>query len=337
MREQADEFLADLASLGVSGFLEPLRRLPTFTGLLRRLNRFMDERRPAAVVAIDFYGFNRLVLEAAKRHKIRTFYYISPQVWASRPGRIPRLKRLVDRMLVIFPFEEELYRSAGIPVRFVGHPLLDRLPSAMADNGRCNGLHLGLLPGSRKSEILRHLPTMLEAAERIRKDFPKLEVLVFQAPHINDAAYGRAKALNARLVRDTDYAERRGLDLALTSSGTATLENALLGVPMVVVYRMSWHTYAIARALIRVPYISMANLLAGRPLVPELIQRRATPERVARAALDLLANPRRLGLLRRELASLRNLLGGPGASDRAARIILEEAGLAAAEHAGGNP
>lgn len=324
MRQETDEFLEDLASLGVAGFLEPVRRLPHFWNLYRRLKKYLFCHRPDAVICIDFYGFNRWVLEAARQAQIPAYYYVSPQVWASRPGRIHALRRLVRRMFVIFPFEEKIYRDAKVPVTFVGHPLLDRLPEPNERGDIPEPLKIGLLPGSRASEISRHLPLFLEALELLRKDHPSLTAYVFAAPSLMDSCYSDAVRCGVRLVREPDYAMRARLDLALSSSGTATLENALLGVPMIVIYRMSRPTYWIARGLIRVPYISMVNLLAGRALVPELIQQAATPERVAQAALNLLRDPQKLGRLRRELLSLRGMLGSPGAAARTAKTILQE-------------
>jgi len=336
MRRACDEtgssFLFDLAGLGITGFIEPLRQVPRLISLHSRLATLMRLERPDAAVCIDFYGFHRHVLASAKGARVPAFYYISPQVWASRPGRIQTLKRLVDRMLVIFPFEEKLYREAGVPVTWVGHPLLDLLPEPSAKAGR-HGPRIGLLPGSRRSEIARHLPTLLEAARLIRREQPEAEFLLFAAPQTPDRPYlealerarRRKPELAVRLVRDEGYLERSKLDFALTSSGTATVENALLGVPMVVLYRLSWPTYALARALIRVRHIAMANLLAGRELVPELIQHEATPRRIARKALDMLADPQRLAALRKDLLSLRGILGGPGASERAAALLLAEA------------
>ena len=329
-----DGFLADLASHGIAGFVEPVRRIPALLGLLSRLKVRLERRKPAAVVCIDFYGFNRYVLGAAKAAGVPTFYFISPQVWASRPGRVNVLRRTVDRMLVIFPFEEKLYRDAGVPVDWVGHPLLDILPPPRSPAERPTGspLRLGLLPGSRPGEVRRHLPVFLQAAARILKDFPRTEGTLFAAAAIPDEVYrlwtGRWRGPDGgriRQVREAAYAERSRQDLVLTSSGTATLENALLGLPMVVVYKLSWPTYFLARALIRVRHIAMANILAGRGLVPELIQGDATPERIARSALELLGDPRRLRALRRDLTALREQLGGPGAVRRAARIIQEGA------------
>jgi lipid-A-disaccharide synthase len=185
---------------------------------------------------------------------------------------------------------------------------------------------VGILPGSRLSEIRRHLPVMIEAFKRLRINYPKARGAIFRAQGVADAEYNGYAADGVALVRDDDYAVRRGLDLAICSSGTATLENALLGVPMVVVYKMSWLTYRVARAIVRVPYISMANILAGKRLVPELIQSDANPRSVAKAALELLEDPRRYAQLRRELLAIRQTLGTPGAADRAAGSILKGVG-----------
>ncbi|MEK7656589.1 MAG: lipid-A-disaccharide synthase [Elusimicrobiota bacterium] len=338
LREEAaagGRFLHDLASLGITGFLEPLRNLFLFLDIDRRIRDLLRKDRPDAVVCVDFYGFNRHVLKAARAEGVTTCYFISPQVWATRPGRIRALKELVDRMIVIFPFEEKLYREAGVPVTWVGHPLLDVLPPPRngGSGEESSALKVGLLPGSRLSEIRRHLPVFLGALRRILRDYPRCEASLFASAQVPDAVYEEfllpwraAGGLEVKIVREADYRERSGLDIALTSSGTATLENALLGVPMVVIYKLFWPTYAIARAMIRVPYITMANLLCGKRLVPELVQAEADAPGVAREALLILEDPRRLSGLRKELSALRGLLGGPGAARRAAEAVLETAG-----------
>ncbi|MBI3300055.1 MAG: lipid-A-disaccharide synthase [Elusimicrobia bacterium] len=329
-----DEFLEDLASLGVTGFVEPVRRLPRFARLRGRLDALLARGGADAVLCIDFWGFNSTILEAARARKVPAYYFISPQVWASRPGRVARIKKCVRKMLVIFPFEETLYRQKGVPVKWVGHPLLDLLPTPRRERPLTDPLRLGLLPGSRLSELRRHLPLFLSALGRIARDYPSLEVTVFAAQPLPDLHYRRLLAGfrlpgggRPRIVRETDYAERARQDLVLSSSGTATLENALLGLPMVVVYKLSWPTYLLARALIKVRHIAMPNLLAGKALVPELIQHEATPAGVAAAALGLLEDPRRLYALRAELLALRELLGGPGAIARAAETLLAEPAL----------
>ena len=325
MRAQADEFIEDLASRGVTGFWEPVAKLPFMVKLALRLKAYMRERRPSAVVCVDYYGFNRRVLAIAKAQKVPALYFISPQVWASRPGRVRVLKRLVRRMLVIFPFEEKLYRKSGVPVEFVGHPLLDVLPSPAGKDGVPGPLRVGILPGSRRSEVAKHLPILLAAFLNLRRRYPDAQAQVFGAAALPDDAYDLGAVPAVSLVRESDYSERRKLDLALCSSGTATLENALLGVPMVVVYKMSWLTYRIAKAIIRVDHIAMANILAGRTLAPELIQRDATADKVAAEAERLIEDPKRYAKLRGELLELRRELGQPGAARRAAAAVLAEA------------
>lgn len=323
-RAAADEFIEDLASRGVTGFWEPALKIGFLLKLASRLKKFLTERRPTALICVDYYGFNRRVLPYAKGAGIPAFYFVSPQVWASRPGRIKVLKRLVRKMLVIFPFEEKLYRDAGVPADFVGHPLLDLIPEPRARSAAAKTV--GLLPGSRSSEIKRHLPIFFEAFRLIRRERPGLQGLLFASANQEDSTYG-ALPDGIKLVREQDYAKRGMLDLAICSSGTATLENALLGVPMVVVYKLSWPTYAIARALVNVKHIAMANILAGKTVVPELIQYDATAERVAAEAAAILDNPSHAASVRAELLKVRLMLGKPGAADRAAAAVLAGDGL----------
>lgn len=320
---EADEFIEDLASRGVTGFWEPALKIGFLLRLAARLKRFLSERRPDAAICVDYYGFNRRVLSLAKSAGVPAYYFVSPQVWASRPGRVQVLKRLVRRMLVIFPFEEALYREAGVPVEFVGHPLLDLLPETRPHEADPGAPRIGLLPGSRASELRRHLQLFYHAFEIMRRERPGARGYVFASANQPDSAYGRLPE-GAVLVRESDYTVRRTLDLAVCSSGTATLENALLGVPMVVVYKLSWPTYAVARAIVKVKFIAMANLLAGREVVPELIQRDATVGRIVLEAARFLDDPDRSARARAELARVRSQLGEPGAARRAAESILSD-------------
>ncbi len=318
-RAVADEFIEDLASRGVTGFWEPALKIGFLLKLAKKIKAFLTERRPSALICVDFYGFNRRILPYAKAAGVPAFYFVSPQVWASRPGRIKVLKRFVKKMLVIFPFEEKLYRDAGVPAEFVGHPLLDLIPEPKP---RAEGTNtIGLLPGSRSSEIKRHLPIFLEAFRLLRLKNRFLEGSLFAASSQPDSAYGRLPD-GVTLVREQDYSRRGDLDMAICSSGTATLENALLGVPMVVVYKLSWPTYAIARSLVKVKHIAMANLLAGKAVVPELIQRDATAARVFLEASAFLDDPARVSAVRADLLKVRRSLGAPGAADRAAAAML---------------
>lgn len=224
-------------------------------------------------------------------------------------------------MIVIFPFEEKLYRDAGVPVEFVGHPLLDVVP---APNGaKPEPTIVGILPGSRLGELRRHIPVMYAAFERLRAKHPEIRAQVFAASGRADGDYSPLPT-GAELVRDVNYEKRSRLTLALCSSGTATLETALLGIPMVVIYKMSSATYLIARALVNVKNIAMANILAGKTVVPELIQGNATPEKIAAAADEFLTDANLAAKTRSALVEIRSGLGKPGACERAAEAVLRE-------------
>jgi lipid-A-disaccharide synthase len=332
LQKTADRFLANLVDKSVVGFWEPFKKLPEFWHLLNRVLRpALQDHKPDVVVPVDFFGFNQFTARAAKAEGCRVAYFISPQVWASRPGRIQTLKKVVDRMLVIFPFEAALYKSQDVPATFVGHPLLDVLPETPeAEPPLKVEPVIGLLPGSRAGEVRRHLPLFLQCADILSRKRAGMRFILFAAPSLSNDFYDRLLGPNVRrpylleIVRDEAYEWRSGIDLALTCSGTATLENALMGIPMLAVYRMSWVTYSLAKTLIRVPYIAMPNILAEKALVPEFIQSRAAPENLAAAAWDLLQDPARRKSLRRELLGLRAKLGGPGAARRAAEEILSE-------------
>jgi lipid-A-disaccharide synthase len=329
LKNVADHWLGDLVSQGVMGFWEPIKKIPFFVNFLEHVLRpALIEMKPDVVVPTDFYGFNRFVAKAAKAAQRRVCYFVSPQVWASRPGRIQVLKKYVDRMLVIFPFEEKLYREAGVPVTFVGHPLLDLLPENMGEEPMKVEPIVGLLPGSRPGEVSRLLPVFLDAAERLPRG---TRFVLFAASTLSNGFYdpflerGRPRSHLLEVVRDENFQWRRSVDVALACSGTATLENALLGLPTVVAYKTSWPTYLLARGMVRVKNIAMPNILAGETLMPEFIQSQATPETLSGALRSLLENPGQRRVLRERLLSLRLQLGGPGASARAAEAILKEA------------
>lgn len=329
LKKVADRWLGDLVSESVMGFWEPIKKIPVFLNFLNRVLRpALDRFKPDVVVPTDFFGFNHYVARAAKGSGHRVCYFVSPQVWASRPGRIQSLKKCVDRMMVIFPFEEKIYRDAGVPVTFVGHPLLDRLPDVALEVPRKVEPTVGLLPGSRPGEVRRLLPVFLQAAEQLPSG---TRFVLFAAPTLSNAFYDRLleshrpRGSFVEVVRDENYEWRRGVDVALACSGTATLENALLGLPTVVAYKTSWPTYALAQGLVHVKHIAMPNLLAGKVVMPELIQSRATPHLLAEAIRPLLVQPDHRQAVRKELLALRGLLGGPGASVRAAETIMGEA------------
>ena len=330
MREAGMELsypLADMATVGWSGVL---RHLGAFRRLLRQACHEVDELRPAALVLLDYPGFNVRLAEHAHAVGVPVVYYIAPQLWAWNPGRIHRIRRVVDQMLVILPFEENYYRESDVPVEFVGHPLLDMIPPELLGAAPAPGaegeLRLGLLPGSRRTEIDHMLPLMLETARRVVQQLPRCRVLLFRAPGLPHDLYDAARDAPVTLC-DADYAGRARLHFALTASGTATLENALLGVPMCVIYRTSPLNYGIARALVRIPRIGLVNIVAGREVCPEFLQGSARPAAIAEAALGMLGAPARWQAMRADLDEIAAALGAPGASARAARIIERIGGL----------
>lgn len=331
MQEVSTHFIYNLVSVGAVGFSEPFKHFFLWLKLIKLVRRYLDERRPACVIAVDFYGFNHQVLGLAAHRKIPAFYYISPQVWASRAGRAAKIAKLTKEIFVIFPFETELYKKAGGNPSFVGHPLLDMMPAPAAkDFPPPNGeWKIGILPGSRKTEIYRHLPLFVKAFYRIKEQHPKARAYLFAVPEFPDEALvpvleaaEKYWSKDIEIVREKDYAERARLDFAFTCSGTATLENALLGVPMAVAYRMQKLTYEVAKRVVKTPYISLVNILLKRPAVKELIQEKATVDNLAQEAFAFINNPPRMQAARKELAGLRALLGERGAAERAAGKIL---------------
>ncbi len=337
MKEAGVEILADPTRLAVIGIAEVIRHLPAFRRLFLQTVKALEERRPDAVVLIDYPGFNLRFAHEVHRRGIRLIYYISPQLWAWDPGRIGRIKQWVSRMLVVFPFEKDLYGKAGVPVTFVGHPLLDRVAptlsrlAALEQLGLEDGLPIiGLLPGSREAEVRRILPILLAAGERMQEELPSsARFLLVKAPHLPWELYRNCldrSRLTPKVVERWDYNGIYTCDLVLVASGTATLECALLERPMIILYKTSWPTYLMGRLAIRIPRIGLVNVVAGSAVVPELIQHQARPETVAQTALELWNSAQRRNQMRSAFKKIRESLGAPGASARAAQEILRELG-----------
>jgi lipid-A-disaccharide synthase len=325
--------LRRLDDVAVVGGTEALGQLPALWQAFRTLRRHLRDGRPGVLVLVDFPEFNMRLARVARRLGVPVVYFVAPQVWAWRRHRVHALARDVSRVLAIFPFEVGVYEEAGVPVEFVGHPLLDVLPPLERDESRAGLVArdeplVGLLPGSREAEVRRHLPVLLGAARRIVHRHPRTRFVLPVAATIPVAALEvavRAGGLPVRLLPGEAHRVMAAADLLLVASGTATLEAACYGTPMVVVYRLSALSYAVARLLVRgVSHISLPNILAGRRIVCELIQRRATPDRVARAGLALLDDEAARGIQRAALLEVRARLGEPGAGLRAARAVLRE-------------
>jgi lipid-A-disaccharide synthase len=325
--------LVDNREIAVVGLTEVARHLKAIYRAWRRLCGYLEKERPALTILIDFPDFNLLLARKAKKLGSKIFYYISPQVWAWRSGRVRTLRRLVDRMAVILPFEQDFYAARGMQVHFVGHPLLEVLASAPTREEACSrypsarhGAVVGLLPGSRANEIRTLLPLLLETAARLNQELPGLTFLLPVAHTLSaDAITAQADAWNLplRVVSGDTHGVIRACDVLLTASGTVTLEAAILGTPMIIVYRVSRFTSQVGRQLIRVRHVGLPNLIAGRTIVPELLQEDARVDCLADAALALLQQPALRERQRQELAAVRSRLGLPGAAERAARLALE--------------
>lgn len=326
--------VADFHGIAVTGLLEAVRILPDSYALYRRLVNAARTERPDVLVLIDFPDFNFRLMAAVKRLGVPVVYYVSPQLWAWRPGRIQTMKALVDLVLPIFPFEERLYRAEGVDVTFVGHPLVELVDVRESREQLTARLDLdparpivSLLPGSRPNELHRIVPVLAAAVPRIASAVVGTQFLVARAPNLPDSFFLPFQGSGApvRIVEGATDDVLAASDAVITASGTATVQTALHGKPMVVVYRLSPVTYKLGKPLVRVSMYSMVNLVAGARIVEELIQERCTPENVAREAVDLLTNPERVADMKEQLAIVRDKLGGIGASGRAADAILEVA------------
>ena len=318
--------------LTVTGLTEVVAVLPRSWRMYRRLVRDARARRPDVFVAIDFSGFNFRLMAALRRLGIPVVYYVSPQVWAWRSHRIQTMKRLVDKVLVIFPFEASVYERAGVPVQFVGHPLVDVARPEQPRTSFLGGLGLrpdartvALLPGSRPNELQRIATTMAESAAIIRARVSGVQFVVARAPNLPDLLFAPFPPDVAIVEGKTDDVLAAS-DVVITASGTATVQAALHGKPMVVVYRVSPLTYRLGKPFVKLDTYAMVNLVAGRRIVPELIQMDFTAERVAHEAITLLTDADRHARTRYALRDVCQRLGTPGASGRAADAILEVAG-----------
>ncbi|MBI4402075.1 MAG: lipid-A-disaccharide synthase [Nitrospirae bacterium] len=333
MRAAGVELVRGIERLDAIG-LVGLAQLRAIARTYFAIVRFLRRQSFDVVVFIDNPGLNLRLARTAKRAGHRVVYYIAPQIWAWHAGRIRLISRVVDRMIVILPFEEQLYRRAGVRCDFVGHPLLDAVAPSYdrAEIRKRFGMDgaakvIGLLPGSREREVRDLLPVMLHASVELSRLFPGLRLLVAQAPSIPDdliAELSSGAGMEVRVIRDQPNEVMAAADLLLVASGTATLQAAVIGIPMVIVYRVSWLTYWVARWLIRVDCIGLVNIVAGRRIVPELIQHEATPERLQEEAARLLGDEAAYDRMRAALRAVRESLGSSGASRRAAAAVLAE-------------
>jgi lipid-A-disaccharide synthase len=330
MQAAGMELVYHIREISVMGFLEVLQHLPLLRSVKVTMSVLLSARRPDVIVLIDYPGFNLRFAEIARKAGIRVVYYISPQVWAWHRGRINKMKEVVDTMLVVFPFEVDIYKQAGIDVKFVGHPLLEVLSEPQSKRDFCTryGLDaekpiLGLFPGSRRQEIERIFPAMLGAARLLHQQ-RDVQIVVGVAS-ILDYEYMNSflrSDIPVQLIQNATYDVMKNADVAIVTSGTATLETAYYQTPMIVVYKTSWLSYLIGRLLVKIKNISLANIVAGKRVVPELLQSRVTPRQIAEATVVILDDQDLRSRMAEELSVVKTQLGTKGASVRVTEVIL---------------
>lgn len=354
MKEAGVTIWHNLVSYAFVGFTDVLKNYRFFKGAFDSLTASLSQEHPDGIILIDYPGFNLRFAKAVKRiGTVPIFYYISPQIWAWGSKRIHLIKKVVDQMIVVFPFEEELYRQAGVPVTFVGHPFLDSVKPTMSCQEALQKFGLApekttiaLLPGSRLDEVKKHLPVTIEAAEILSKEFPNLQFIIAKPETLPESIYeeiarkvsnrspspfssppngGRGVGEGGILIRVIEshmYDILHISDAAMVSSGSATLETALMNVPMVVIYKTHWLNFLLGRLVVKIPNIALVNVVAGKRIVPELIQHHATGTAIAKALRPMIGPVEMAEYVREELKKVRHQLGSPGASVRAAETIL---------------
>ncbi len=318
-------------ALSVVGITEVFAKLGSILKALRTLKRSLEREKPDLVILIDFPDFNLRLARIAHCRGIPILYYISPQIWAWRPKRVKLIARVVKKMVVLFPFEVPLYEAAGVDVEWVGHPLLDivkpTLPKEMAfqqfglDSRKRT---IGLLPGSRIHEIERLLPSLLGSAHLLQEEIPNLQFVIPLAPGIPKTTLSdqiKNGSVPVKVVEGFTYDVMNLCELLITASGTATLEGAILGKPMIIIYKVSFPSYCVGKALIRVDHIGLVNLVAEKEIAPELIQKDVNPRRIAGEAFRILKDPLLSRKMSESMGEVRQKLGDPGAAERAARVV----------------
>ncbi|MFH1798156.1 MAG: lipid-A-disaccharide synthase [Candidatus Omnitrophota bacterium] len=331
MEQEGFLLVEHIRNLSIIGVWEALKNLPKIYAQYKKIASAVDENKPKAAILIDYPGFNLKIAKLLTRKKIPVFYYIIPQVWVWGKNRIHLLRKFTDKCLVLFKFEEELLLSVGIDCEFVGHPLMDKIDSRPAGNdreGENNGANtIALLPGSRKSEIQKLLPVMLDSAEKIRMSQKDISFISAENSNIDPALYDSFLSsyshLSIKRVKDNTLEALRQCDFAIVASGTATLETAAMEKPMLIIYRSSAFTTLAFRLFIRLPFVGLVNIIAGKEVCPELLQEHAVPEEIAAKTLEILTDQTQMENTKKKLREIRDSLGGAGASKRAAVVIQE--------------
>lgn len=332
MRSAGVDIVYDIADLGVIGLVEVIKNLPRLFKLRDMLGELMDKEQPDALVVIDYPGFNMRLAKVAKAKGIPVISYISPSVWAWGKGRAKEVAQTVERVAAIFPFEAEAYRQAGAKVTFVGNPLVDIVKTSMSKEEAFRFFEVEpnhpvvlLLPGSRKQEIIGLLPVMLEAAEKIQQNLPHCQFLLPTASTISREMLQdiiKNYSVSVRLTDKSTYDLMNIAQAAIAASGTVTLEAAIVGLPTVIIYKVAGLTYFLGKFLVKIPHISLPNIIAGRRVVPELLQGQANALNVAKETLDILTNEQLRKQVEKDLLEVREKLGQAGAVQRVAEEIV---------------
>ena len=333
MRAAGVDVMVDSAELAVVGLVEIWAHRKVIFGALDLMRQQLCDNPPDLLVLVDYPEFNLRLAKAAKQHGVKVLYYISPQVWAWRQYRVHKIRRRVDMMAVVFPFEEVFYQQHQVPVEFVGHPLVDEVrPSADRDSLRTqfnlNSNHpvIGLFPGSRRSEVKRLLAIILQSAECLKQKYPGAQFLLPLAPglkHADIQAYLQQHPnLDIQVIENRAYDVMAACDVIITVSGTVTLEIALIGTPFLIINKVAWLTYAIVHRLVKIKHIGLCNIVADKRIAPELIQYDATPPKICQTIASLIDDPARRENMRAELGRIENLLGKKGGIENTARLVI---------------
>jgi lipid-A-disaccharide synthase len=331
MREAGVQTMVDSADMAVVGLVEVLKHFDVISAAFLKLKKILREDPPELLILIDYPGFNLRLAKVARRAGVKVLYYISPQIWAWRQGRLKKIARLVDHMAVILPFEAAFYERAGVPVTFVGHPLLDMVQVSMNREQAAASFGLdpsrkivGLFPGSRSNEIERLLPVIIDSARVLEKQFPGLQFVVPIASTLKRedlAPQILAAGIDVTYTHERIHDLIRACDAVISVSGTVTLEIALIGTPMVIIYRLSPLTYLLAKQLVKIEHIGLCNIIAGETVVRELIQHEANPDMISAEIGKILANEMYANEMKHKLSAVRSQLKSGGASANVARLI----------------
>jgi len=333
MAEAGIDVRYDSSAIAVIGVIEVIKHYPEIRRMLTNMQRLVADERPDLLVCVDYKEFNFKLAAYAKKIGVKVLFYVSPQVWAWRAGRVKQYGKVIDMMAVIFPFETAYYQAENVPVRYVGHPSVDKVRPlySKTDDFERFGLAagkpaVGLLPGSRVNEIKRLLPVMLAAAELLKKQLPDLQFILPQANAITDellAGYLQQSTVTVSVIKNQPYDVIQCCDAVMTTSGTATLEIALLTVPMLIAYKLNEITYWLGRWLVKTPFIGLPNIIAGKSIIKEFIQHEATAEKLAEETLRLLTDRDYAATMRENLHQVKGRLGQGGASKVMAGLVLE--------------